>query len=408
MGKRLFFAALLLLSAIGAHACTAAVISGNATADGRPLLWKTRDTDNLQNAMKYFKGSKYDFIGLVDCNARSEEEVWMGTNSAGFSIMNTQSFNLEKTVNGVEPGDKNGNLMFRALQVCATVDEFRHFMDTTRLEGLCANFGVIDAKGGAGWCETSTRSYRFFDANDPLTAPDGYIARTNFSITGTLHEGLGYVRYQQADAMLKVAAAQRSITPQWLLGSLARSFANPQTGIDLADGTHNRPATNGWFIDHDLINRSGTACTSAIQGVRPTENPELTTMWLILGYPPVSTAFPFWLKDAAGQLPAIYTAEAGAATTVFGKKVDKLKERVYAFHEGIGSDRYFNWEALHNLQGNGIMQQLSPVEKEIFRRTETARARWYRQGQIPSKELARLYADLSSYVIERYQQLFGL
>ena len=67
--------------------CTSAVISGRATPDGRPLLWKHRDTDFLQNSVKYFKGEKYSFIGIVNSSAKHPTEVWMGTNSAGFSIM---------------------------------------------------------------------------------------------------------------------------------------------------------------------------------------------------------------------------------------------------------------------------------------------------------------------------------
>ena len=34
--------------------CTTAIVSGRLTADGRPLLWKNRDTDDLDNILKYF------------------------------------------------------------------------------------------------------------------------------------------------------------------------------------------------------------------------------------------------------------------------------------------------------------------------------------------------------------------
>lgn len=408
MKRHLIFFLLLLFSKAFGYACTAAVITGKVTADGRPLLWKTRDTDFLQNSMKYYKGSKYDFIAIINCQPRRDDEVWMGTNSAGFSIMNTQSYNLEKTVNGVEPGDENGNLMYRALQVCATVEEFLHFMDTTSHAGLCANFGVIDAKGGAGWCETSTRGHKYYDANDPSIAPNGYLVRTNYSFSGTPHEGLGYVRFEAAETALVKAAPAKNITAHWVLNDLARSFVNTKLGIDLRDGTHNKPNTNGWFIDHDMISRSGSACTSVIQGVKPGENPELTTQWVIMGYPPVSTAFPFWLKGAEKLLPKLYTSAPEEPVTIFGKKVDSLKERVYAFHDGIGSDRYFNWEALFNRQNNGIMQQLAPVESEIFNRTQTATARWYKRNKVDEKELQRLYDNLSEYVSESYKSLFGL
>ena len=408
MRKRIIVLLMLCLTVMVGYACTAAVVTGKVTADGRPLLWKVRDTDNLQNSMKYFKGTRYDFIGIVDCKARSDEEIWMGTNSSGFSIMNTQSFNLEETVNGVEPGDKNGNLMFRALNVCATVDEFQQFLDTTNLEGLCANFGVIDAKGGAGWFEVSTRGYKFYDANDATLAPNGYIARTNFSFSGKEHEGLGYVRYETDDKMLEAAARTNAISAEWMFGSLTRSFENPKLGVNLRDGSHNLPKTTGWFIDHDFICRVGTSCAAVIQGVKKDENPELTTMWTALGYPPVSVAFPFWLKDADRILPVLYTSNPDEPVTIFGKKVDTLKEKVYAFHEGIGSDRYFNWEMLYNNQQNGIMQQLEKVEKYIFSNTGKATEKWYNRGKVNGKELEALYGQLSEYVTTSYQELFGL
>lgn len=85
-----------------------------------------------------------------------------------------------------------------------------------------------------------------------------------------------------------------------------------------------------------------------------------------------------------------------------------MKEEVYSFHEGIGSERYFNWDVLYNKQGNGIMQKLEPVEKEIFKRTNDIKERWYQKGKINSKELKALYGSLSDYVTQSYQQLFGL
>lgn len=408
MKKTLLITCIFCMIVSTGHACTAAVITGKATKDGRPMIWKVRDTDALQNCMRFFKGQKYDFIGVVDCQPRSKEEVWLGTNTAGFSIINTQSFNLEKTVNGIEPGGKNGEFMYKTLSVCATVQDLRHYLDTTKLVGLCANFGVIDAEGGAVWVEVSTRSYHFFDVNDPKIAPNGYAVRTNFSFTGEPNEGLGYVRYKTADDALSQAAKAKAITPDWIFEHLDRSFLNPKLGIDLHDGTHNIPNTSGWFVDHDFISRVGTACSGVIEGVKPHENPELTTMWTVIGYPPVSTAFPFWVKNADKLLPALYTIGAGQKVTVFGKKVDTLKDRVYSYHQGIGSDRYFNWEALYNKQGDGIMQKLKPVEKEIFNKTNAVSMKWYENGKVNTKELESLYLMLTNYVTSSYKHLFDL
>ena len=64
-------------------ACTSAVISGKITPDGRPLLWKNRDTDFLQNCVKYFSGERYPFIAIVNSVEDDPTDVWIGTNSAG-------------------------------------------------------------------------------------------------------------------------------------------------------------------------------------------------------------------------------------------------------------------------------------------------------------------------------------
>lgn len=97
-----------LLAALTAEpvlACTSAVVSGKVTPDGRPLLWKNRDTDYLRNHVAYIKGEKYNFIADVNsANFPALKEAWMGTNSVGFALMNTQSYNLVEVKDGEERG----------------------------------------------------------------------------------------------------------------------------------------------------------------------------------------------------------------------------------------------------------------------------------------------------------------
>ena len=59
------FFSLFLASQIAVTPCTVAVVSGKATPDGRPLLWKNRDTTARPNKMAFLQGSKYSFIGIV-------------------------------------------------------------------------------------------------------------------------------------------------------------------------------------------------------------------------------------------------------------------------------------------------------------------------------------------------------
>lgn len=233
-----------------ALACTSAVVSGRATPDGRPLLWKHRDTDFLKNHVEFVRGEKFDFIAVVNSeDFHRKREAWIGTNSAGFALMNTQSYNLVEVKDGEERGEANGRAIYRALEICATVDDFRHYLDTlakpSRIE---ANFGVIDAQGGAMMFEVDYYTYKIYDANDPEVAPAGYVARTNFSVSGQYGPGAGVVRYQEAVRVLDPLAASHSITPRRIFNDLARSFHNCVLGIDLCRPPFTEAGASGWFV----------------------------------------------------------------------------------------------------------------------------------------------------------------
>lgn len=390
-------------------ACTSAVISGKVTPDGRPLLWKNRDTDFQQNCVKYFQGERYPFIAIVNSVEDNPTDVWIGTNTAGFSVMNTQSYNLVEVKDGEERGEANGRVMRRALEVCATVEDFCHFLDTITKPSLIeANFGVIDAKGGAAMFEVDYYKYVMFDANNPKDAPCGYIARTNFSFSGKVNDGAGYVRFMQEDKLLMPASATGQITPQWIFSELSRSFANPMLGIDLKSGDFNRPKTSGWFVDQDFIARSSTASSVVVQGVKPGESPELTTMWTILGYPPTGVAMPVWVKGADKNLPKLLVRDAVKKVAPLGDWSVILAGDVFSYTQGMGSSRYMNWEKLYNADKNGMMQLLAPVEEEVFKRTEPALKEWRKKGSIDLKAMQQLYNDLDTFIDMKYADLFEL
>ncbi len=50
---------LILIMYACTAACTTAIISGKFTPDGRPLLFKHRDTSFKQNKLMYFNDGKY-------------------------------------------------------------------------------------------------------------------------------------------------------------------------------------------------------------------------------------------------------------------------------------------------------------------------------------------------------------
>lgn len=397
--------ALLLTDSV--LACTSAVVSGKVTPDGRPLLWKNRDTDFMRNHIDYVKGEKYDFIAVVNSDNAYLKEAWMGTNSAGFALMNTQSYNLVDVKDGEERGAANGRIIYRALEVCATVEDFCHFLDTiSKPSYIEANLGVIDAKGGAVMFEVDYQKYIMYDANNPKDAPYGYVARTNFSFAGKVNEGAGYVRYMEADQVLMKASATGSITPQFIFNDLSRSFRNRMLDIDLRNGAYNRPQASGWFVDQDFIPRSSTSCSVVVQGVKPDEKAELTTMWTLLGYSPTGIAIPLWVKSADKLLPELVRFSKECKAAPLSDWSLRLADRVFSYKQGMGTGRYLNWKRLYSPEkGDGYMTTLTSVEDEVFRTTKPLLEEWRKKGSLDTQAIPKLYEELDASIRMIYQSL---
>ena len=199
---------LLILSGlflvVPAFACTSAIISAKSPyASARPVMFKHRDTDHIDNRMQWFQGERYAFVGLVNADAGpAPKEVWSGANSAGFCIMNTATYDLKDDDVPASRMDREGIVMFRALEICATVSDFEHLLDSLpRPMGVEANFGVIDAKGGAVYYEMDNWRIRArYDVNEE---PSGYRVVTNFTWSGRPADRKGVDRYEKACKLLE-------------------------------------------------------------------------------------------------------------------------------------------------------------------------------------------------------------
>ncbi len=379
------------------YSCTSAIITGKLTPDGRPLLWKHRDTGEDNNRLEFFKGDKHNFIGLVN----SPDEggvVWIGTNSAGFSIMNTASYNLKD--DDVKEMDQEGVFMFKALSVCSSLEEFEEFINNyPRPMRVEANFGVIDSKGGAAYYEVNNHSFVKLDVNDPKIAPLGYLVYTNFSYTGRFNQGMGYIRYMNANNILSRKSSYGDITPHWIFNNLSRSFYHSLLDIDLSE----KSLDSGWFIDMDFIPRRSSTASVIVQGVKNGESPDLTTMWTILGYPPTGVAIPAWV-GAGGVLPSIAVKSDNTNNAYACDMALELKYRIFPIERGSGK-RYFKFNLIYNREKTGYMQQLSSVDQYIFRLFKEPIERWRRDG-IDKKELQLLYRDLDDSVIGAYSGIY--
>lgn len=396
--------ALLAFPSADATGCTSVVISGKATPDGRPLLWKNRDTDFLQNAVRYFPEGKFPFIGIVNSEVLHPGEVWMGTNSAGFSLMNTQSYNLVKMKPGEERGAANGRVMKRALEVCASVEDFRHFLDTIAKPSFIeANFGVIDANGEAGFFEVDYYHYTYFDANDSAVAPHGYIARTNFSVTGKEGDGLGFVRYVTEVKELESGLKQKSFMPEWIFNNLARCFKNEMIGTDLKDFTNHPAGNKEWAVNKDYISREETANSVVVQGVSKGEDPQFTTMWTVLGYPPTGVVLPLWVAGADELPQGVVRNSEGVAP--FCRDAWILADKVMKYPENSSVRGYLHWKLLFNEGETGYMQQIEAAEKSVYDWEGQLMDEWRADGKIDVNQLHKFYKKLDDYVAGIYSHL---
>jgi hypothetical protein len=405
--NRLF---ILLLTVIFLHsntgsACTIAVISGSQTADGRPILWKHRDTGTLNNKLVYFNEGKYPAIGLINSDDDTNKEVWIGFNSTGFAIMNSASYNLKGT-DTTSLADMEGVLMKAALMSCATVDDFERFLRKyNKPLGVEANFGVIDAAGGAAFFETNNFTWTKIDVNDKKVAPHGYIVRTNYSFTGEANAGMGYIRFETAEKLFYRASATNNLSVPYILENMCLSLDNSYSGQRVQDFLHLKEKEDNFIYYQDCINRYSSAASVLIQGVKPGESVGFTTMWAMLGFPLASVPIPVWLTQS-GTLPDVVTASGKGNAEVCDLALELKKVMVPSRR---GSTKYYiNTTKVFNADGTGITQKLIPWHRVLYSKTQDQMEAWRKSGRLNQEEVEKFYEFSDLWVRQVYYDLFGL
>jgi hypothetical protein len=395
---------ILLLFVYSSFACTTTIISGKATVDGRPLLFKHRDTGDLQNKVMFFDDGEYEYIGLVNSKDIKGNEVWAGCNSAGFAIMNSATYN-QNLNDTISLKDREGFVMKQALQECATLEDFENLLkNLPKPLGVDANFGVIDAMGGAAYYETNHFTFTKFDVNDPATAPYGYLIRTNFAYTGERHEDYGVIRFQTASEMFEQAYASKSLSHRFLLQGVSRSLKHSLTKIDLSEQIPVNGESKNFVNFRDFIPRYSSAATTCIQGVKTDESPELTTMWTILGFQLSSVAIPTWIAGGK-ELPKILTPDSTGNAPLCDKALT-LKKRIFPLSRG-SYKYYINFSAVLNQDNSGTLQQLIPLENSILYETRQRLDTWFME-EPEINDIQVYYHWLDEIVLKSYHELFDI
>ena len=380
-----------------ALACTSAIISGNATTDGRPILWKHRDTGSMENKIVFVSESGYDFIGVANAKDADNKEIWMGMNETGFSIMNTASYNINEGISCDVEDDREGLFMRLALERCAGVDDFEQLLKNISGKwGIDANFGVIDAQGNAAYFETGYYNYTKYDVNDLETAPNGYLIRTNFSVSGGESKGEGYIRHEATHRLFK---EQDKLSVEFIIKEATRNMDHGVLKDHIGNMKLPRDKTDKTLVAfQDYIVRYWSASVLVIQGVKQDEDPQKTMLWPIMGFPLTAMVTPVFYASH-NSLPAVISSGNGSIPFMAEASMTLKAELFPVQHDD--HENYIDAAKLKNRKKTGVMQIMMKKENEIIRRARAIQA-----TQKP-EEIQEYYRWLDSYVRSVYQELLS-
>ena len=380
------------------RACTTAVVSGAATADGRAILWKNRDTSHRDNEVVSILDGRFPIVAVA--NAGSEKAIWMGANAAGFCIENSLSKDLAANTGEKPQGPENGQFMLLALMTCATVEEFADLCRRTDGERTTvANIGVIDAHGGAAIFEVGPDRHVRFDAV-PEICERGYLVRSNFSMTANGFDGepptdslakiYSAERYSRACRLLERGkAAEEGLSIDYFLRRCARDLADDQGRP--VPGTVNAAAGEPLprIPTKNTISRRTTVSAAVFQGVRAGESPRLTTMWTFLGDPTFSIAVPCWPTSC------------GTAPELDGQRASELCTRARELRDACYSD---DGGAIDATRLAEIYQRTWAVEDAIVRKTQAKLEQW-RETAPSDEEVFRFHRERASEALDAIEKL---
>lgn len=358
-----------------APACTTAVVAPSASRSGRPMLWKNRDAAGSDNQVVFLSDGRYPYVGLVNRGDAAGLQVWAGINAAGFAIMNSASYNLE-----VGDTEGEGTLMKVALQSCATVDDFEALLARSNGGGrdVSANFGVVDAKGGAATFETSKKGFVRVDAVSAADGAKGLLVRSNYSRTGAKDAGSGFLREARGMQLLGAAASSGGLDPAAIFRA-ARDVSNP------AIGSTGEEAGPPLVYTGDSVCRLDTVAAVVLEAPAPGEAPEAAALWVVPSLPVTGAAIPVF--PAAGQVPEELRAAPEASALAGGML--SLRSRLYPDERGE-KKRYMDRRALAAVRAAAIPLFLA-ADEETLREVGAARAAW-RKGP-PSREAVRALSE---------------
>jgi len=356
------------------HNTSSGLASGSATADGRPLLWKSRDRlTRVDMEFHYRDDLGYAFTAITDVNDLNE--YYAGMNSVGFAIENTDAHNFERDNplrNGWGDTPDDGETMLQALATCRTLDDFEVFLDSLNEDGRTYNFnyGVFDAFGGAAIFECSAYNFTRYDAID---VPNGFLVRSNYAYSGPGGDRLevnndgpltdaqhGLHRHDRSLELFNLGAENNELTVQYILENLVHDVTNRSLDpyplpFEGYDGDHPYGCVNNLAA----ICRFTSRAVIVAQGIREGEHPDMSTLWSIVGTPLSGIALPLWVR--AGSVPVEFDSP---DSSILCHRFIELRDWLY----DRDNNAVDTWR-LRTHEQTGLWDFIFPLQREIIAKT---------------------------------------
>lgn len=273
----------ILVSGTNANACTNGVADGTVTTDGRPLLWKSRiNITDPNNIVEYCTGSTYNYLSVHG----STMGTCMGVNSAGLAMGDVSGTG---TVNQVYI-----NFLNYCLSHFSTVDQVRSYLQQQRDAGtlqLGAKEPVMDALGNAAIFEVDKLNPIYeYNTRDPDRAAQGrlgWVVRWAYHNRSDGTDNLSLGQYDQAGSY-NIAGL---VSLNQLSAKTIMQGNNGANGYEFMRYGPGRSLTT-------IPTARSDVSSMVVQGVAPSEDPALTTMWVAMGNANYSLAVPTWVKVA--------------------------------------------------------------------------------------------------------------
>lgn len=342
-----------------AHGGVIAVVSSRLMWDGRPILWQNLDSDSATVYVRFFKGERYNFFGLM--NGEDTSRVYAGLNTAGFAIVfSTLKISSTDEIDAMEPV-----FIKKALSVCGRLEDFSQLLDATDIPiSAHSSIACMDAFGA---CKLYESGVNVRDPVDFKKSPVGFLVRANFHFYRPQAADKGYWRYHRGEELFAGKTAREKLHPHIIFKHIARDVVSitVDAALHLYRGrTDTAPA--GYINCEHSINQYNTVSCIVIQGVRPGENPDFSTMWVILGEPICGAPVPLW--PATSHVPA----ECQLSKFSLNALCREQKNMIY---DQKNMPHYMDKNAAIALQS-----RINVIENSVFVETRKALARWREQN----------------------------